>query len=101
VRLAWTNALATLQLDARPMEALTWTVRLGGDTDTNAAIAGALLGAVHGRDAWPLKAVDRVLTCRPLSGLEGVRHPRPRTYWPVDVWVLAERLLELGRRRAQ
>jgi len=101
VRLAWTNALATLQLDARPMEALTWTARLGGDTDTNAAIAGALLGAVHGRDAWPQQAVDRVLTCRPLSGLEGVHHPRPRTYWPVDVWVLAERLLELGRRRAQ
>lgn len=29
------------------------TVRSGGDTDTNAAIAGALLGAVHGRDAVP------------------------------------------------
>jgi len=29
------------------------TVRAGGDTDTNAAIAGALLGAVHGRDVIP------------------------------------------------
>jgi hypothetical protein len=27
------------------------TVMRGGDTDTNAAICGALLGAVHGRDA--------------------------------------------------
>ena len=31
------------------------TVASGGDTDTNAAIAGALLGAVHGRDAIPLR----------------------------------------------
>jgi ADP-ribosylglycohydrolase/fructose-1,6-bisphosphatase/inositol monophosphatase family enzyme len=101
VRLAWTNALATLQLNAAPMDALTHTVRLGGDTDTNAAIAGALLGAVHGRDAWPAAAVDRVLTCRPLEGLPGVFRPRPRTYWPVDALVLAEKLAELGRRAGQ
>ncbi len=28
-------------------------VGLGGDTDTNAAVAGALLGAAHGVDAIP------------------------------------------------
>jgi ADP-ribosyl-[dinitrogen reductase] hydrolase len=28
-------------------------VALGGDTDTNAAVAGALLGATHGRAALP------------------------------------------------
>jgi ADP-ribosylglycohydrolase len=28
-------------------------VGLGGDTDTNAAVAGALLGALHGVDAIP------------------------------------------------
>jgi ADP-ribosyl-[dinitrogen reductase] hydrolase len=29
------------------------TVMRGGDTDTNAAIAGALLGAVYGGEAMP------------------------------------------------
>ena len=28
-------------------------VSFGGDTDTNAAVAGALLGALHGRDGLP------------------------------------------------
>jgi len=30
-----------------------WAIALGGDTDTNAAVAGALLGARHGPDAIP------------------------------------------------
>ena len=38
-------------------------VSLGGDTDTNAAVAGALLGALHGRPglppAWLNRLVDR------------------------------------------
>lgn len=38
----------------RPFEdGLREVVALGGDTDTNAAVTGALLGAVHGRDALP------------------------------------------------
>jgi ADP-ribosyl-[dinitrogen reductase] hydrolase len=40
-----------------------YVVSLGGDTDTNAAVAGALLGALHGRGglppAWLEKLVDR------------------------------------------
>lgn len=74
-------------------------VRAGGDTDTNAAIAGALLGAVHGREAVPLQWRRAVLTCRPLAlpGLKGVRHPRPATYWPSDALTLAERLLLAGQ----
>jgi ADP-ribosyl-[dinitrogen reductase] hydrolase len=76
------------------------SVMAGGDTDTNAAIAGALLGAVHGRKAVPLQWMDRVLTCRPLAGLPGVRRPRPTSVWPVDALWLAERLLYLGQRAA-
>ena len=34
-------------------EGIVSTVRSGGDTDTNAAICGALLGAVYGRQAVP------------------------------------------------
>ena len=33
---------------------------LGGDTDTNAAVAGALLGAAHGAAAIPADWVDRL-----------------------------------------
>jgi ADP-ribosyl-[dinitrogen reductase] hydrolase len=44
-------------------EGLRRVVALGGDTDTNAAVAGALLGALHGRtslpDAWLDVLLDR------------------------------------------
>ena len=66
------------------------TVMAGGDTDTNGAIAGALLGAVHGRDAVPLAWRRAVLTAR---ALPGTARPRPQCLWPVDCDDLAERLL--------
>jgi ADP-ribosylglycohydrolase/fructose-1,6-bisphosphatase/inositol monophosphatase family enzyme len=69
------------------------TVRRGGDTDTNGAIAGALLGAVHGGSQLPVRWTRPVLSCRALSCV----HPRPPEYWPVDVAVLAEALLVHGR----
>jgi ADP-ribosylglycohydrolase len=69
------------------------TVQRGGDSDTNGAIVGALLGAVYGRDAIPWAWRDRVLTCRPMPGLPGVHQPRPSESWPIDVLVLAEVLL--------
>ncbi len=73
--------------------ALVNTVRAGEDTDTNAAITGALLGAVYGRNAIPAQWSDRLFSCRPLRGAFGVQQPRPPRYWPVDALVLAERLL--------
>jgi len=73
------------------------TVMSSGDTDTNAAIAGTLLGAVYGRNGIPLQWLDRILTCRPISGIAGVRHPRPEAFWPVDALRIAERLLRVGR----
>jgi len=41
-------------------EGLRSVVGLGGDTDANAAVAGALLGARHGRDAVPSAWFDRL-----------------------------------------
>lgn len=75
--------------------ALVDTVRSGGDTDTNAAICGALLGAVHGRDAIPLRWRKMLLTCRPVRSSDpalAIRRPRPEALWPVDALSLAERL---------
>jgi ADP-ribosyl-[dinitrogen reductase] hydrolase len=73
-------------------ESLIATVAAGGDTDTNAAICGALLGAALGRGAIPPRWVLPVLACR--STLDaGAPRPRPATYWPDDILELAEALL--------
>ena len=69
------------------------TVMLGDDTDTTAAICGALMGAVHGRDAIPAQWVRAVLNCRPHPGQSNVFKPRPEIFWPVDTLELAEKLL--------
>jgi ADP-ribosylglycohydrolase len=69
------------------------TVQAGGDTDTNGAICGALLGAVHGRDAVPGQWQRMITSCRPMVGHDGVHQPRPAMFWPADAMVLAERLL--------
>jgi ADP-ribosylglycohydrolase len=73
-------------------EALVQTVGRGGDTDTNAAIAGALLGAHHGREKIPPRWILPVLACRPVAESAALR-PRPMEYWPDDVLELAEALL--------
>jgi len=73
----------------------------GGETDTNAAIAGALLGAVHGVSGTagiPKRWLTVVLRCQPQEGVAGVRHPRPERYWPANAIDLACELVEAGER---
>ena len=86
--------------------ALIHTVGQGGDTDTNAAITGALLGAVQGRSAIPVRWAMPVLTCRPDAGRPDAGrpdagfaggHPRPDVYWCDDITDLAEALLSTAR----
>ena len=81
-------------------EGIIATVMGGGDTDTNAAIAGALLGAIHGERAIPSRWRQAALTCRPQRGAQGVDQPRPRGFWPVDALYLAERLTATGAQDA-
>lgn len=76
-------------------EGVVQTVMCGGDTDTNAAVAGALLGAVYGRAAIPLQWQHMVLSSRPIEELANVRQPRPRDFWPGDALELAELLAAL------
>src|SRR5690606_20229369 len=73
------------------------TVMAGGDNDTNAAIAGALLGAVHGVDAVPTSWREVVLSVR-ADHRSPV--PRPPAYWPVDALELAAQLLDAGAQNA-
>jgi ADP-ribosyl-[dinitrogen reductase] hydrolase len=91
VMIAFHNAFRHLASGTPIEDALVETVGEGGDTDTNAAICGALLGA-----AIPVRWSMAVLACRPLSET-GARQPRPARYWPDDVPLLAEALLARAR----
>jgi ADP-ribosylglycohydrolase len=93
VLIALRNALWQLLHAPNFEEGVVDTIMRGGDTDTNAAICGALLGSVYGLKTIPAQWVDRVLTCRPQAGLPGVEQPRPECYWPVDALDLAEALV--------
>jgi len=93
VLIAFRNALWQLRHAPNLEEAVVDTIMRGGDTDTNAAICGALLGAVWGRDAIPAQWTDCLLNCRPVAGQAHVARPRPECFWPVDALELAERLV--------
>ena len=47
---------------------------MAGDTDTNAAIVGGMLGAYYGKAKLPRDMIDKVLSCD-VSLKEN--HPRP------------------------
>jgi len=96
VLVALQNALYQLLHADSLEEGVVDTVMAGGDTDTNACIAGALLGACHGLEAVPERWREAVLACRPQEGLPGVRNPRPPEFWPIDALELAARLVGLG-----
>jgi len=92
VRTALQNAFHRALTAASFEQGVVDTVMAGGDTDTNGAIAGALLGALHGREAVPPAWRRAVLACRPIAEL-GALQPRPMEFWPVDAMFLSERLL--------
>ena len=93
VLIAFRNALWQLLHAPNLEEGVVDTVMRGGDTDTNAAICGALLGAVYGRNAIPAQWTECILNCRPAEGQPNVQRPRPECFWPVDALELAERLV--------
>jgi hypothetical protein len=70
------------------------TAKKGGDADTNAAVCGALLGAVYGIQGVPSDWVKSILDMRLEVGRKGVIKPRPLEYWPVDILELAQKLIE-------
>ena len=90
---AFQNALYELRRESTLEDGVIETVHCGGDTDTNGAICGALLGAVYGRDAVPEQWADRIAKCRPT---DETPQPRPKEFWPNDAPRLAEALLQAG-----
>ena len=95
VLIAFQNALYDLLHAPTLEQGVIETVQCGGDTDTNAAICGALLGAVYGREAVPRQWVERIVECRPTAE---TTQPRPKEYWPDDAQQLAEQLVQAGTR---
>jgi ADP-ribosylglycohydrolase len=93
VLVAFGNAIYQLLHARSAEEAIIDTVMRGGDTDTNAAICGALLGAVQGIESLPIRWVKTVLNCRPDRTNPAAHQPRAQAYWPVDALQLAERLV--------
>ena len=96
VLIALQNAFYHLAAGTGLEPALIETVGSGGDTDTNGAIAGALLGAADGRASIPVRWTLPVLTCRPDLALHPAR-PRPEVYWPDDLLELTEALFLIRR----
>ena len=92
VLIAFQNAFCHLARGDMIEKTLVTTVARGGDTDTNAAIAGALTGAVVGLGSFPRRWVLPVMACRPHEAL-GAKKPRPMIYWPDDLADLAESLV--------
>jgi ADP-ribosylglycohydrolase len=93
VLIAFQNALWQMLNAPSLEEGVVDTVMRGGDTDTNAAIAGALLGAAFGRSAIPNQWTEKILSCRPEAGQPRVHRPRPECFWPVDALELAQNLV--------
>lgn len=93
VLIAFPNALWQLLNAETVEEGIVETIMQGGDTDTNAAICGALLGAVYGREAIPERWIETIQNCRPRRGTPGVYKPRPEVFWPADALELAEKLV--------
>lgn len=93
VLIAFGNALYRLLHAENFEEGLVATIMQGGDTDTNGAICGALLGAVRGVEEIPERWRKTVLECRPTETDPRVKRPRPEEYWPVDVEKIVHRLV--------
>ena len=61
---AFQNALYELLHASTLEKGVIATLQCGGDTNTNWAICGALLGAIHARETVPRHWVDRIVECR-------------------------------------
>lgn len=96
VLIALGNALRQLFGQKSYDEGLIDTIAFGGDTDTNAAIAGAVLGALQGVDSIPAAWRETVEGCRPMARVAGVVNPRPEPLWPGEAPSLAQTIAQKG-----
>lgn len=86
VEIAFRNAFYHLRNGSSFERAILDTIRKGGDTDTNAAICGALMGSYYGIGSIPVKWLNPVYSCDP---------DRPLKYHTKNISEKAEKLLTI------
>ena len=77
-------------------EVIIKTSQVGGDTDTNACIAGALIGAVQGASTFPTEWIYTVLNCKPDRSNPICKKPRPKEFWANNLLDMVDKLLAIG-----
>ncbi|KAF1316004.1 Adp-ribosyl- glycohydrolase, partial [Globisporangium splendens] len=95
VRWGFVLAIHFLRQNASYEDAIRQTLLKGGDTDTNAAIVGGLIGALHGERAIPehMKAPVLGFDCtQPISGRK-----RPVTYKSDQILALTQTLTGIAK----
>ncbi|WP_374442692.1 inositol monophosphatase family protein [Pseudomonas panipatensis] len=92
VLIALQNAFYQLLQEKSLEEAIIDTVLRGGDTDTNASIVGALIGATEGVARVPVDWSLSIAACRPLDTVRS----RPDVFWPCDIALLGQALLSVS-----
>lgn len=89
VKIAFVNAFIHLRRGSDYLTAITETLKMGGDTDTNACITGGLIGAAVGVDDIPVHMRKAVLECDVSEG----KQPRPSWLTTKQIPALVARLL--------
>lgn len=92
VRWGFVLAVHFLRTKTSYESAIKQTLLKGGDTDTNAAIVGGVVGALHGVDAIPTYMRTPVLAFDCTSA-KATRHPRPERYKAAHAEDLARQLV--------
>ncbi len=100
VLLALHNAFYQLLHAPNLEDGIISSVMLGGDTDTNAAIAGALLGSIYGFNVLPPSWFDVLSGCRPQAA-PGCMRPRDPIYWPANAREFLKKLNVLPQDQAE
>jgi len=88
---AFQNALYHLYNTETIEDALNETIMSGGDTDTNAAICGALMGSFGHQ--IPEKWINIIDNCNPNKDNPSCKHPRPEEYHPNKIKELVAKML--------
>jgi ADP-ribosylglycohydrolase len=94
VKHAFTLAFYFLRRNISYKESIIQTLMLGGDTDTNAAIVGGMIGARYGSKQIPDSMKEPVLAFDCTSGLG---HKRPKRYKASLCKELSEQLMRIPK----
>eukprot|EP00927_Polykrikos_kofoidii_P063069 TRINITY_DN57878_c0_g1_i1.p1 TRINITY_DN57878_c0_g1~~TRINITY_DN57878_c0_g1_i1.p1 ORF type:complete len:577 (+),score=109.58 TRINITY_DN57878_c0_g1_i1:110-1840(+) len=90
-RIGFTHAFRHLQKGSNFEQAMRYTLAGGGDTGSNAAIVGGLIGAAVGVQGIPERWIRAVMACNTDDG-----HPRPGQYHPKRLPELLQQMMATG-----